>query len=308
MSGGGGDIGPKTLVGAVAGGPVGAAIGMNLDSGDQAADAATKAARAQQGAANDWINYTQLQMDQALNDVKDLTPSQLASFEKSLQMQEANVRRSERLVDAIDPALLEAGKQATELLQGKEASVLGPMKNQRQMQRQQLIDTLRQQMGPGAETSQAGLNALAKFDAETSTQLGNAQATYTNMLLNTSLSAKPNLAGEIGAYNTLGQSLVNAQQTPGLQRAQIRGQFNGLMSGAQQAKVGAAGGEFSGDMLRARQGMQLSSALLQGGMSLAGGMMTGGASTAASAGAGAGAGSTLGGSIVNPTQAFGMYA
>jgi hypothetical protein len=79
------------------------------------------------------------------------------------------------MISQIDPTIIEASQQALRLLRGEESSTLNPLKNQRNVQRQKLLNSLREQLGPGAETSTAGIQALTRFDSESSNLFAGAQ-------------------------------------------------------------------------------------------------------------------------------------
>lgn len=199
--------------------------------------AASRAARAQEAAAG------QLRAD--VMDIAKLSPQQIAQEEQVLQKQNASLQRQERLIASIDPAILEASQQALKLLKGEESSALAPLRNRRQRQRQQLLDTLRQQLGPGAETSSAGQQALQKFDAETADVMaGRQQATLGSLFGMASQGAglRQGLQGGIGLLAGMSQ----ASQNRNLDQAR-------LLSGVGQGQVQTAGSRFTGDLIRAQQ-------------------------------------------------------
>jgi hypothetical protein len=155
-----------------------------------------------------------------------------------LQAQERQVQRQEELAKTINPALIEQGKQYAALHQGKSAPALSNLQNQRAIQRQQLVGQLQQQLGPGAETSTAGMQALNQFDQETSNQTSQAQQQYTGLLGELTESA-PGSMNATGAANTQ-LSSINAQD-PSIQRDQVMAQFTGAGAAPAAAGVNAAG-------------------------------------------------------------------
>lgn len=255
-----------TAVGAGLGGAVG---GMFDDSG------ASDAAKAMQDQANQWRGYVSGQQDKALALVN--TPAQMAAYDQALQGQEQNVRRQETLAASIDPNLIEAGKQTAQLLQGHSAPVLANMQNQRNLQRTQVLDNLRQQLGPGAETSSAGIQAMQKFDNDTANMMSQAQQQYLDKVSTMS----------IGGAQTLGQSLsqVNSTlsgmqtQSPGAQAADLMAKFTQAMAGPEQAQMETAGGQFIGKQLDSQRMFGLSQSLIQGGAAMYGAKGGGTAST-----------------------------
>lgn len=220
---------------------------------DKAAGAAGDAASAQLAASEAWQNRTLEQRQQALEAYDKYSPTQASTIEKSLNTQERNVQRQETLVKSIDPALIEAGSQMNKLLQGQAAPVLDNLKGQRQTQRQGLLDTLRQQYGPGAETSQAGINALQKFDAETSNVLSNAQQSYLNQVSNIALGGAQTLGASLGAEADRFAKLGEAYGNIGVTKANIMTGANSGTNQAAQSTVQSAGasgvpGVLSGQM------------------------------------------------------------
>jgi len=209
------------------------------------------------------------------------TVAAMANFDTAIQSQERNLARQEKLIGSIDPAILEASQQALALLRGEESKTLSPLKAQRDMQRQKLVNNLREQMGPGAETSTAGMQALNRFDMETSSLYGGAQQ-----------QALGNLGAIAGQFtgmrpDMLRENLGLGQLGSG--RAGLRQSQLAALQPFYQNSLGLAGAGYAGD-LAAAQGKQ---AMWGGLLGLAGtgvGAMMGGP-------AGAKAGSTLGGSF-----------
>lgn len=156
------------------------------------AEATGNAARAQQ---------QQAQADRQLAmSLAQPTTAELERLQKQIQLADGAISRQEKILDAVDPALMEAGRQALQLMRGQEATVLSPLKQQRQLQRDQLVNNLRQQMGPGAETSTPGVTALNQFDQETGLLLADAQQKSLHELLGTAERARPNPADSL-KYN-----------------------------------------------------------------------------------------------------------
>jgi len=144
-----------------------------------------KAASAQERAAQMQLAERRKERELALQ-LAEPTTTELLSMDKAIQFAEAANARNARVLDSVDPALIEAGEQALELMQGKEATVLEPIRGERQRQRQELRARLADQLGPGFETSSAGIRALNEFDNQTSMVLNNAQMNMLGSLLHTS--------------------------------------------------------------------------------------------------------------------------
>lgn len=222
------------------------------------ADAAQNAALAQQRQA-------QLSYNETKNIVNPATTAGLLAFDRDIKNQEKNLSRQEQLISQLDPTIIEASQQALRLLRGESSSTLAPIQQQRDMQRQKLLNSLRQQLGPGAETSTAGIQALTRFDAETNQlmsaqqqnalgQLGQLSAQFT--------SQRPDMLREINGLSQFnqGKSNLSFQQAAALSNARL---------GLQQT----AGAQYTGDVIRGQQQQALQNQLL-------GGLITGGTAAA----------------------------
>lgn len=245
---------------------VGVGAGLSYLGSEQAASAAGKAAGAQGDAADRWQSYISGQQKDALGNLK--TPAQMAAYEQTLQSQEREVSRQEELVKSINPALIEAGKQANNLLQGKDAPVLSNIKNQRGLQRQQMLDSLREQLGPGAETSSIGQQALARFDNDSTNMFSQAQQQYLGVTSNLALGGAAQSGQTMNSANsTLDSIMLNS---PGKQYADAVAGFTGMGSQAQNAGVQAAGGQYAGAAIQGQNISSLGQNLVGLGGALAG--------------------------------------
>jgi hypothetical protein len=225
--------------------------------------------------------------NQYASSINPATVAGLASLDRDIQNQEKNLSRQEQLISQIDPTVIEASQQALKLLRGEQASSLGPMKAQREQQRQKLQNSLREQLGAGAETSTAGIQALTRFDSETNQLYAGAQQ-----------QALSNLGGVAGQFNAIRPDMLRelsglsgfGQAKTGLefQRAQ------GLL-GASQGLQQTAGAKYAADVARGQQASAFGGQLMSlGGMAL-GGALGGAGAAGAAGGAAAGAGASLGG-------------
>lgn len=235
------------------GGLVGGAV--DAVFGDGGAGAAQDAAMAQQEQAR--RNYAEIK------GITDRATTQgLLSFEKDLANQEKELGRQEQLISQIDPTILEASQQALKLLRGESSSSLKPLNDQRAMQRQKLVNQLREQLGPGAETSTAGMQALSRFDSETNQLTAGQQQGALQLLGNTASQfsgLRPNMNQTIGLRSAYGQGGTNLQ----FQQA-------GLLSGAMQPLTQTAGAEFTGEALRGQRNMGLMQMAIGGAAQYAG--------------------------------------
>jgi hypothetical protein len=219
---------------------MGAFFGEISGANRRAAESAGNAAKAQQREAR-------RQQELAISAAD--SPQQLATLERQLQTQERGLARQEKLAAAIDPVTLEASQQALGLLRGEEAQALAPLRKQRQRQRQELINSLREQMGPGAESSSAGLQALRKFDTQTSETLAGAQSGALGQLFGLASS------GQDQRFSQVAQGFGSAAQGFG----SIAQRKVGAITGTAAGVTGSAGAQFVRSSLRAGQQQQIGS-------------------------------------------------
>lgn len=233
---------------------------------NKAADAAQNAALAQQSEA-------QRQYNEQSGIVNKATVAGLANYDKALKAQEGNLSRQEQLVKQIDPTIIEASQQALKLLRGEQSSTLAPLQNQRNMQRQKLVNSLREQLGPGAETSSAGQQALTRFDSESANIFSGAQQQAIQNLGSTFgqfSSGRPDILRQSMGLGQIGQS-----------RADLSfGQANALQRFGQPL-LQSAGAQYTADALKGKQQASFGNSLMGAGMQglgaqFAGGGMSGG--------------------------------
>lgn len=240
----------------------GAVVGGAMSSigGKNAAGAAEDAARAQMQEARRAYGETKSIVDPA-------TIQGMASLDRDIKNQERNLTRQEQMISQLDPTIIEASQQALKLLRGDKASSMGPLENQRAMQRQKLVNTLRSQLGPGAETSSAGMKALTAFDQESSSLFSNAQQQALGMMGNISSqfsSQRPDMLREISGLSGFGQAQTNLQ----FQRA-------AALSNARQGLQQSAGGSAIGVMMQGQQQQAMGNQLLGAATTLGTAYLTG---------------------------------
>lgn len=219
----------STVAGVVEGNAKEDAAGSRFDHAFAAADAANKAAsRAEELALP--------------------SPRELQALEGSLRAQEITIAREQKLIEAVDPAIMEAGKQAYDMLQGKEAETLAPIRRQRERQKQQLRETLRRQLGPGFETSSAGIEAMSRFETETADLMAQTQQRAINDFLgvaqNASSVSKQTEAAAQGKMLATGEAFGNIQKRRASAAQFTAAQFlegGKLIDAAASGQVAAAG-------------------------------------------------------------------
>lgn len=192
---------PVAIIAAGVGLAGGAAAGSYF-AGKKQADAQGRAAEAQLDEAQRTRELALSYAKPSLQEIQAIE-NQIRLSERTLGLQNAALQRDQSLVEAIDPNIMEVSKQALALLQGRDARTLDPVRRQRQNQRDQLTNNLRAQLGPGFETSTAGIQALSRFDEETANVLAGAQESATQNLLGLSLRSRPDMLGNINRSASL---------------------------------------------------------------------------------------------------------
>lgn len=279
MSGGGG------------GGGIGGAIGGTLNSitpagmmgfdfqdptgAKGAANAAQAAANAQAQMAgqtrNQILGYSG-QLEKDAMSLAEASPQELGALSRAYASAEQNLGREEKLLASIDPALMEASKQALSILRGEPSGLNQGVMAQRGLQRQQLMNSLRAQYGPGAETSSIGQKVLQGFDAESQNMSMNNLGSLMN-IATTDLGARQQRG--IAGLQQVGQGYGALQERKLNTRLNTGAQTLGALSGTSQQMIQSAGAPFVGDAIRAQgqqslfnMGAQAGAAYLTGGATL----------------------------------------
>ncbi len=183
------------------------------------------------------------------------SPQELSAYGDSLNAAHANLQNQQKLLDAVDPSLMEASKQILNIMQGHQTSMGGQYENGRNSQRQQLVNSLRSQYGPGAESSSIGRQALNQFDMQTSQGGIGVQ----NQALNT-------LGGVMGMGQSLQQGVQSGIGTLSgagnnfsmMQQRQLNAQYNtgqsniGAWTGTSQNVLDTTGAGQIGAQLQGR--------------------------------------------------------
>lgn len=186
------------------------------------------------------------------------SPASLNALNAAINRQETNVNRQAELYNSLDPAVLAASEQALKLIQGEEAKSLAPLREQRKRQRQELVDRLREQLGPGAETSTAGMQALNQFDQQTSMGLNQAQQLSLAQMFNMAQSGAAGRGNLTQGNVALGNFGAQGAQTALSALAGMQGNTGQLQQGyanvanARTGQAGAAGGVQAGQQIMAQ--------------------------------------------------------
>lgn len=224
---------------------------------------ANAAARAADAAGQ--AQYDQQQSDRA-QAMQYAAPSEMEmqQLQQAISMNTQDIARKQKILDSSDPALIEAGHQALDLMQGKSAAALGPIQNQRNEQRKQLEASLAQRLGGDYATSSAGIQALNNFDQQTSNLMTTAQQQTLGQFLGVAQnsqqfgSMQPNIANSASLSAQRGN--INARQ------------LNAFSGNRVDPTL-----QFAGDLSSARSQQQFFGQLMSVGGQAAGGYATGAA-------------------------------
>lgn len=259
-----------------------------ISGSNRAAEAAQNAANAQAAAAartrNELLSYAD-SYEADLSNLAKATPRELQALSQSFSAAEQNLNREQRLLEAIDPALMEASKQALSLLRGDSAAMNNPLNAQRASQRDALVNSLRAQYGPGAESTSIGLRALQQFDLQSNSMLaqnqqsalGQAFGIATSDVGGRSRQALGQLMGVGQGYGAIQERQLNARQIAGTARMSA-------LTGTAPQMIQSAGAPYVGEALRAQSQGQLANLAVRAGAAyFTGGMSEAGLAAASAA-------------------------
>lgn len=218
------------------------------NKGDRAAqdmmEAQLNEARGVRSQAMGIANQTQ---NEAM-DLSKMTPQELAAYGKSLDTAQTNLQSRQKLLDSVDPALMEASKQVLSIMKGG-ATAGTPA---RDAQRAQLVNQLRGQYGPGAENTSIGQKALMAFDNGTLDRRNTDLAT--NMgVLGFGQSLQAGVDQGIGVLSGAGNNFSNVQNRMLGTRLQTGASTLAALTGTSQPVINAAGAPYLSDYLSAQR-------------------------------------------------------
>lgn len=217
--------------------------------------AESKAARSQA------IDFAQSSRTQAVA-LSQPSAAELGQQAKNLQLQSMALSRQQDLLEkdqkllaSIDPAIKASGEQLYNLVQGKAAPILGPLQTEIDRQRVNLQQKLQSQMGPGWETSTAGIQAMSQFNQSAEMTIANAQNSAIQTLgstLGITSGVRNNILGEENAgfgvsneLNKTGESIASGQINRTLNAFNGQpapnfapGDMSGLINAAGQSSIG----------------------------------------------------------------------
>ena len=268
------------------------------DPGKAQAEAMGQSALAQQSMAQQGLDYQketrQMTMDAANPGYEELAAVNrlLETRDKTLKLQEYNIQQEMKLLESVDPALREAGKQAFDLLQGKEAAALAPLRKQRELEQKKMENRLASQLGSGWATSSAGMQALNDFDTQTDQIMNQAQQQTLGSLLGVAANVRPNMNQTV---QTMGQTIGGLDQSLLQAQQNIAGRRVNAITGSPVnfgSVIKTAGAAHAGEIAKQQAAGQTMGSLLQIGGTVAGAYVGGPMGAAA----GGKVGSTLAGS------------
>ena len=232
-------------------------------------DKTRREAQAKERIAKDQLGEARLVRDRAVAAAKG-DGSEIENIQRFIQNTEQSLGSQRRQLARQEEVLAASNPELIKLIQGQESSTLAPLRNQRNQQRQALLNRLRSQLGPGAETSTAGIQALNQFDMQTDTILSQSQQSSIGQLFGVSQGFE-GLAGQsLGRAGSFGQQFGGAATLFGNRSSRI----SNAESGTGSQIVGLAGAEFVGDLVTAQQQGEGNRALINTAASVAPAMMS----------------------------------
>ncbi len=145
--------------------------------------------------------------------------SLVAQRERAVEQGLAEVQRFEESVQALDPVIREASEQQLQILRGRAADILKPIRARRERQKAQLEQQLASRLGSGFRTSTAGVQALIGFDVATDELMAQTQFNALSQLGQTAQGA----AGTRGALVSQLAQIFNIGTALTLGELQARG-------------------------------------------------------------------------------------
>lgn len=275
---------PLVIAGVMmAGGAAVTAIGASnqAKAAERAGNATTAAARAETEAANQRLRMElaeRRRIEERATAAAVRTPNEIAAINRVIRMrdeaylqQKTQIDKQFAALDAVDPAIKEAGTQLLGLVRGESTKMLDPVMKNRSQQKSKLESQLRRTLGPGFRTTSAGIEALARFDDGTEQLLFNTQDAAINRAMsvyNTGMGARANAIGAAqNAYagiNALDQTVLSTEsgianrQTGAVIQGAASAPVNfGAIQEAKRGETAVAGAPFAGDMIRGQATSQI---------------------------------------------------
>lgn len=259
---------------------IAAAAAISYISSKNSSNAATDAGKAQNAVSEQGLQQAQsarqiaygLAASAALPSASELNlmSATVGSSLSSLLAQHDAINQAQTDMDNLSPAIKASGEETTALLQGKASSLLKPIQDQRALQRTNLQQQLASRMGPGYETTAAGILALNNFDNQTVQTMTNAQFQAFNQSVNATTSLSNTAAG-LGSFisnsanqsTSLASSMQTTQQQLGMQAANIYAGGSAGVLGANNTLGSTIPNLFAGQMAQGQNTASLAGGLGQ---------------------------------------------
>lgn len=217
----------------------------------RAAGGAARAAEAEARMQREQLIGEGRRIEGAAMDFAKATPQELKAYEASLAGAMKQNEQDMRLMDSIDPALMEASKQVLGLLRGDQTSMGGSYEKGRLSQRQQLVNSLRAQYGPGAESSSIGQRALQQFDMQSSEgAFGMQQQSLSSMM--GLLNSRPGMERGVGLLSQSGQNFGNIAARQAQTQLGAGNVLMGAFGAGNQGVMNTVGSQYTEQLIRGR--------------------------------------------------------
>lgn len=237
---------------------VGIAIGGSALLGAYMGSQSAQAAGDAEQSKADQANYTrQIVMGESKAYQSDLislsqqSPQQLNLLGQAYASSSANLAQQQKLFDAINPSVMEASQQALSLLRGGQAQANAPLVQLRNAQRTNLMNSLRSQYGPGAESSSVGQRALQQFDMQTNSMYQQNQQSSLNQLMGVAgTDAGARLQRATSGVEEVQQGYASMQQSQIAAHQNLESTELGALAGTSAAVINTAGAQYVGQALQ----------------------------------------------------------
>lgn len=219
----------------------------------------TKQASAAQAAAFEQQAETRRQQDLAtkyatgmnadLSSLAQMSPQEMTAYDQTLQAASSQLQQQQRMMASIDPAIMNASKQILSVLQGGQTGIGNAMGAQRNAQRAELVNSLRAQYGPGAESSSIGQKQLQSFDRDTASLGAQGQSQTLGSLMGV-VNGAPNLNTGLAGLSGAGQNFGSVQNRQIGAREAGGNAYLGALMGTSQGVINSSGADQTEQLIK----------------------------------------------------------
>jgi hypothetical protein len=195
---------------------------------------------------------------------------QLAQLDQYMTYQSAELERAQKMLQTIDPTIMETSKQILSLAQGGSSPLLAPMERRREEGKLSLNSRINEEMGYGGAMSTAGRAALGGYDQQTGEILAQNRFNIMGGLGNIqgqAMNSRNAVMGGINQNTAMGASLIGSSL--GTADNFSKRQMSAVLGTSLTPYAGAGS---MGDFLSAQQGKQSMNGLVSAGATM--GMMS----------------------------------